>query len=64
MIFNFTKVTSIFNGLSHPTPGWLITKQNDSRKFVTVDQNHQDKPTGSGIYGLLVSSEATHGHLF
>lgn len=64
MIFNFTKVTSVFNGLRHLTSSWLITRQNDSRKFVTVNQNHQEKPTGSGIYGLLVSSEATHGHLF
>ncbi len=64
MIFNFTKVTSVFNRLSHPTLGWFITRQNNSRKVVTVHRNHQDKQTDSGIYGLLVSSEATHSHLF
>jgi len=64
MIFNFTKVTAIINVLSRPAFGSLLTKQNEFRKVVNVDQHYQGNPVGGGIYGLLVSSDTTHGRLF
>ena len=63
MIVNFTKVTAIMNVLSRPAFGWLFTKQNEFRKVVNVDQHYQGNTAG-GIYGLLVSSDTTHGRLF
>lgn len=64
MIFNFTKVTTIINVLSRAAFGWLFTKQNEFRKVVTAGQHYQGNPAAGGIYGLLVSSDNTHGRLF
>ncbi|MGO8756367.1 MAG: hypothetical protein ACLQHK_14220 [Gallionellaceae bacterium] len=64
MTFNFNKATALINELSRPAFGWLFTKQNKFRKVVNAGQHYQGNPADGGIYGLLVSSDTTHGRLF
>jgi hypothetical protein len=57
MIFNFTKVTNIFTGLSRMIFSWLANKHN-SGWVVSVGQSHQRTPADIGAHGLLVYSDA------
>ncbi len=63
MIVNFTKVKAIMDVLSRPAYSKLFIKQNEFRKVINVDQHYQGNTAG-GLYGLLVSSDTTHGRLF
>jgi hypothetical protein len=59
MIFNFAKTTALINELNRSALAWLFTKQNKSRKVVTVGQHYQGNPAGA-MFGQLVSRDTTH----
>ena len=63
MIFRLTKVTPLSTGQRRSISGWLSNMHNSS-KSVPAGQNHQQTPAGSGMFGLLVSSDATRGNWF
>ncbi|MHB1620173.1 MAG: hypothetical protein ACYCTY_09365 [Sulfuricella sp.] len=63
MIFSLTKAIPLFAGLSRPISGWLSNMHNSS-KVVPAGQNYQRTPADSGMFGLLVSNDATHGRWF
>ena len=63
MIFRLTKATPLSTGQRHPISGWLRNMRNPS-KFVPAGQHSQKTPADSGLFGLLVSKDATRGSRF
>lgn len=63
MNFNFAKVTAIFMALGRTNFGWIRANQNESCKATPVEQRHQGHSAGSGMFGLLVSSDVAQGYL-
>jgi hypothetical protein len=63
MNFNFAKVTAIFTALSRTNIGWIRANQTDSRNDTLVEQRYQGHSAGSGMFGLLVSSDVAQGYL-
>ena len=61
MIFNFNKVTTLINKLSHQAFGWSFMRQSKSREAITANRQYQENSAG-GMFGLLVSGDATHRH--
>lgn len=58
MIFKtcFTKAKLLSINISHQFAVWLVSKYN-SGKVVLANNGHLVTPTGSSIYGVLISSD-------
>lgn len=63
MIFCLTKATPLSTGQRRSISRWLRNMRNPS-KFVPAGQHSQKTPTESGLFGLLVSRDATRGSWF
>jgi hypothetical protein len=63
MNFNFAKVTTIFIVLNRAKFSWIRANQTDSHNDNLVEQRYQGHPAGSGMFGLLVSSDVAQGYL-
>lgn len=63
MIFRLTKAMPLSTGRRRPISGWLRNKRN-SRKVMPAGQHNQKTPADSGLFGLLVSRDATRGSWF
>ncbi len=63
MNFNFAKVTTIFKALSSTSFGWIRANQTGSHNNTLIEQRYQGHSAGSGMFGLLVSSDVAQGYL-
>jgi hypothetical protein len=63
MILGRTRTMRIFTGLRRQLSAWFFAARN-SRTAVSAGHNHQRAPAGSGMFGLLVSSDAARGRWF
>jgi PDZ domain-containing secreted protein len=59
MTLNFNKVTTLIDELSHQAFGWSFMRQSKSHEVLSVNRHYQGNSAG-GMFGLLVSSDATH----
>ena len=59
MFFRLTKATPRSIGQRRSISGWLRNTHNSRKVVVPTGQNYQKTPTDSGLFGLLVSRDAT-----
>lgn len=62
-MFFITKTMPRSTGQRRSISGWLRKMHNPS-KFVPAGQHNQKTPADSGLFGLLVSRDATRGSWF
>lgn len=64
MFFRLTKATPRSTGQRRSISGWLRNSRNSSKVVVPAGQNYQKTPADNGLFGLLVSRDATRESWF